>query len=56
VASPDENGDGLVGLGDLGAFQQSFVTQTHPEAGDLNLDGMINLADLAFFQRHFTAL
>ena len=55
VTSPDENGDGLVALVDLGAFQQSFVTQTNPEFGDLNLDEVINLADLAFFQRHFTA-
>jgi hypothetical protein len=55
VMSPDGNGDGLIGLQDLGTFQQSFFTQTNPQYGDLNLDGVIDLRDLGFFQRHFTA-
>jgi hypothetical protein len=55
LMSPDGNGDGIIGLQDLGTFQQSFVTQTNPHFGDLNLDGVIDLRDLGFFQRHFTA-
>jgi hypothetical protein len=55
VMSPDGNGDGIIGLQDLALFQQSFITQTHPEFGDLTLDGVIDLRDLGFFQRHFTA-
>ena len=56
VASPDENGDGLVALGDLSAFQSAFVNGGPAYIGDLNLSGgPPDLADLAFFQRHFTA-
>lgn len=57
VASPDENGDGLIGLGDLGTFQQAFINGGPPYQGDLNHSGgPPDLADLQFFQRHFTAL
>jgi hypothetical protein len=55
IMSPDGNGDGLIGLPDLGTFQHSFVTQTNPQFGDLNLDEEIGLRDLGFFQHHFTA-
>lgn len=55
VSSPDGNGDGIIGLQDLGIFQQAFVTQTNPHYGDLTLDGLIDLRDLGFFQRHFNA-
>jgi len=56
VASPDENGDGLIGLGDLSTFQQAFINGGPPYAGDLNQSGgPPDLADLQFFQRHFTA-
>jgi hypothetical protein len=56
VVSPDENGDGLIGLGDLSTFQQAFINGGPPYQGDLNQSGgPPDLADLQFFQRHFTA-
>jgi hypothetical protein len=62
VRSPDENGDGLIGLADLGIFQTEFVnTGTRLDfRGDLAQangvhDGLTTLTDLAFFQAHFVA-
>jgi hypothetical protein len=62
VRSPDENGDGLIGLADLGIFQTEFVnTGTRLDyRGDLAqangaFDGLTTLTDLAFFQAHFVA-
>lgn len=62
IRSPDENGDGLIGLADLAIFQTEFVnTGTRVDyRGDLAQasgihDGLTTLADLAFFQAHFVA-
>jgi len=55
VRSPDEDGDGLVALGDLAVYQQAFVNQTPIFEGDLDCDGNIALSDLVLFQNHFTA-
>jgi hypothetical protein len=57
VTSPDQDGDGLINLRDLGALQEAFFP---PPPGplyraDLNLDGEMNLADLGFLQSHFFA-
>ena len=58
VRSPDQNGDGLVALGDLSIFQQEFVNngQRLDYRGDLSrpCDGVTALADLSCFQIHFT--
>jgi len=58
VRSPDQNGDGLVALGDLSTFQQEFVnTGTRLDyRGDISppCDGATALADLSCFQVHFT--
>ena len=56
VVSPDEDGNGVISLPDLGTFQQAFVAGGPPAYGDLNLSGgPPDLPDLQFFQRHFTA-
>jgi hypothetical protein len=59
IRSVDENGDGLVALGDLSTFQQEFVNTgtRHDFRGDLGptFDGLTALADLSTFQQHFTA-
>jgi hypothetical protein len=55
IASPDQNGDGLVALSDLQIWQQAFVQQTPLYQGDLDFDDVIALSDLAFWQAHFTA-
>jgi hypothetical protein len=62
VRSPDENGDGVIGLANLGIFQTEFVnTGTRMDyRGDLAQangvhDGLTTLTDLAFFQAHFVA-
>jgi hypothetical protein len=57
VTSPDQDGDGLINLRDLGALQEAFFP---PPPGplyraDLNLDGEMNIADLGFLQSHFFA-
>jgi len=58
VRSPDQNGDGLVALGDLSVFQQEFtnVGQRFDYRGDMTLpcDGATALADLSCFQVHFS--
>jgi hypothetical protein len=59
VRSFDENGDGLVALGDLSTFQQEFVNngQRFDYRGDFAMpcDGVTALSDLGCFQVHFTA-
>ena len=62
VRSPDQNGDGVIGLVDLGIFQAEFVnTGTRLDyRGDLAQsngvhDGLTTIADLSFFQQHFVA-
>jgi hypothetical protein len=55
VTSPDEDGNGIITLSDLGSFQAAFVGPGPLANGDLNRDGVIGLADLGFFQRHFVA-
>ena len=39
VTSPDENGDGLIALPDLGTFQAAFVGGGPQYQGDLDLSG-----------------
>jgi hypothetical protein len=55
VRSPDINGDQLVTLSDLAAWQQAFVTQSPAYVGDLAqpFDCLISLIDLAWFRQHF---
>jgi hypothetical protein len=59
LRSFDENGDGLVALGDLSTCQQEFVNggQRLDYRGDLAMpcDGVTALSDLSCFQVHFTA-
>jgi len=56
VTSPDENGDGVVSLTDLGTFQTAFINGGPQFQGDLDLSGGApNLSDLGFFARHFLA-
>jgi len=56
VTSPDENGDGVVSLTDLGTFQTAFINGGPQYQGDLDLSGGApNLSDLGFFARHFLA-
>jgi hypothetical protein len=58
VRSPDMNGDGLVAIQDLSAFQQEF-TNTGPRVdyrGDVAMpcDGLTTIVDLGFFGCHFS--
>ena len=55
VTSPDENGDGIITLADLGIFAAAVVGGGPIQNGDLNRDGIIAIADLGYFQRHFLA-
>ncbi len=55
VRSPDEDGDGLVALSDLQAWQVAFMTQAPIYQGDLDCDGNIALSDLSRWQKHFVA-
>jgi di/tripeptidase len=64
VRSPDENGDGVISLVDLGIFQTEFVNtgarfdyrgDISQEANGGPFDGITSLPDLACYQVHFTA-
>jgi hypothetical protein len=55
VRSPDSDGDGLVALNDLQAWQTSFVAWQPSYIGDLDCDEVIALSDLSWWQKHFTA-
>jgi hypothetical protein len=66
VRSPDVNGDGAIGLGDLGTMQQEFVNLgvRRDFIGDLaqtcgppeyRFDGCTDLRDLGNLQSHFVS-
>ena len=50
LASPDQNGDGIVGAADVAVLQTKLGT-TDP-SGDLNCDGTVDGADLAVLNAH----
>ena len=50
LASPDQNGDGIVGAQDI-ALLQSRLGTTDP-TGDLDCDAVVSNADLAILQSH----
>ncbi|MGD8394869.1 MAG: hypothetical protein PVF43_05270 [Candidatus Eiseniibacteriota bacterium] len=55
VASPDEDGDGLIAVNDLQIWQQAFVTQAPLHQDDLDLDAVIAVSDRALWQVHCVA-
>ena len=56
VTSPDEDGNGVIALPDLGTFQSAFTSGGPAHQGDLNLSGGVpDIGDLGFFQQHFVA-
>ena len=54
LRSPDIEGNGVVGLEDIGAWQTAFINGGVPLwVSDLNVDGEYALNDLGVLQRHF---
>jgi hypothetical protein len=51
--SPDYDGDGRVGLPDLGEFTSDFFTNTAAPRSDFDLSGATALGDLSIFSVHY---
>jgi len=56
VTSPDEDGNGIVDLGDFSTFRLAFNSGSPLYQGDLDGDGLVALTDLAYFRKHFNAI